>query len=75
LSDRARQVAIHANRFIENRLVLKYKKTIDLPSAIKVHSDLVKAIDKHFKDGYLAVIFKNAKKCEILAAELDSSGG
>ncbi|MFZ5755455.1 MAG: hypothetical protein ACOY3X_00965 [Pseudomonadota bacterium] len=74
LSDREKQAAIHGSRFIENRLVRKYRAAINAGSAKKVHAELMKAIDKKFKEGYLAVLFKNAKKCEALSAELDSAG-
>lgn len=74
LSDREKQTAIHGSRFIENRLIIKHRSSIDIESAKKVHAELIKAIDKHYKEGYLAVLFKNAKKCEVLSAELDSAG-
>lgn len=72
--DRERQILIHGNRLVENRLVLKHRKSIDSATTEKIHSELVKAIDKHYKDCYLAVLFKNAKKCEVLAAELSACG-
>lgn len=71
LSDRERQTAVHGSRVIENRLVRKHRKALNITSAKKVHGALLAAIDKHYKDAYLAVLFKNAKKCEVLAAELD----
>ena len=74
LTDRARQVAIHGNRFIENRLVRKFGDSITLENAKKVHAELMIAIDKHYKDGYLAVLFKNAKKCDVLSKELHTAG-
>lgn len=74
LSDRDKQIAIHGNRFIENRLVRRFSKSINGESAKKVHAALAQAIDKNYKDAYLAVLFKNAKKCEALAEELDKEG-
>lgn len=74
LSDREKQVAVHGSRFIENRLVRKHMSSLELESARKVHAELMAAIDKNFKEGYLAVLFKNAKKCEALSAELDAAG-
>ena len=74
LSDRSKQVAIHGNRFIENRLVRNHRAAITLENARKVHAELVSSIDKHYKDGYLAVLFKNAKKCDVLRKELDAAG-
>lgn len=73
-SDRERQLAIHGNRFIENRLVRQHKSDISVAKADEVHAALVRAIDKHFKDCYLAVLFKNAKKCDVLANELALEG-
>jgi hypothetical protein len=70
-SDRAKQISIHGNRFIENRLVRNYRSSINLESAEEVLADLTAAIDAQYKEGYLAVLFKNAKKCEILAGEID----
>lgn len=72
-TEREKQVAIHGNRFIENQLVRRYKKTLNLDKAEQIHSALIAAIDKHYKDGYLAVLFKNAKKCEALSNELASA--
>lgn len=74
MSDRNKQIAIHGNRFIENRLIRKHGDSIDISNATKIHSALLSAIDKNYKDGYLAVLFKNAKKCEVLSAELDALG-
>jgi len=72
--DRERQLAVHGNRFIENRLVRHHKNSVTVGKAESIHAALVKAIDKHFKDCYLAVLFKNAKKCEVLSKELTSGG-
>lgn len=74
LRDRDRQAAIHGARFIENRLVREYRSSIKKENAQKIHKILIKAIDKHYKESYLAVLFKNAKKCEVLSAEMDSAG-
>ena len=71
VSDRSRQIAIHGNKFIENRLVRKYRDSIGVVSAEKVLSELTIAIDAHYQEGYLAVLFKNAKKCEVLAVSMD----
>jgi hypothetical protein len=74
LSDRSKQVAIHGNRFIENRLVRNYRTEIVKKSAERIHGALMQAIDKHYNECYLAVLFKNAKKCEVLSSELDANG-
>lgn len=74
MADRERQIALHGNKFIENRLVRKFRTSIGQESAKKIHAALINAIDKHYKEGYLAVLFKNAKKCEVLSVELDATG-
>lgn len=74
MSDRDKQVAMHGNKFIENLLVRKFRESIKQESAQKIHAALMSAIDKHYKEGYLAVLFKNAKKCEVLSSELESVG-
>lgn len=71
LSGRDKQIAVHANRFLENRLLAKHADAIDLVVAEALLQRLAAAIDIHFKDSYLAVLFKNAKKCEVLSQELD----
>lgn len=71
LSGRDKQIAVHANRFLENRLLAKHADAIDLVVAEALLQRLATAIDIHFKDSYLAVLFKNAKKCEVLSQELD----
>jgi hypothetical protein len=68
--DREKQLVIHGNRFIENRLVRRHKDAINLAKAQLIHGALVAAIDKHYKDCYLAVLFKNAQKCHVLEKEL-----
>lgn len=73
MNDRDKQVAMHGNKFIENRLVRKFRSSIKQESAKKIHTALMGAIEKHYKEGYLAVLFKNAKKCEVLSAELESA--
>lgn len=73
-TERERQVAVHGNRFLENRLVRRHNDAISLRTAQRIHKALVAAIDKHYKDAYLAVLFKNAKKCQVLLDELKESG-
>jgi len=72
--DRERQLAIHGNRFIENYLVRQHASATDLPTAEKIHGALVDAVEHHFKDCYLAVLFKNAQKCEVLKQTLLAKG-
>lgn len=68
--DRERQLAIHGNRFIENHLVRLFPKKINLTTAEKVHSALTELIENHYKDCYLAVLFKNAQKCSVLSEKI-----
>jgi hypothetical protein len=72
LTGRDRQIAVHANRFLENRLLTRHVGTIDLPTAECMLHRLASSIETHFKDSYLAVLFKNAKKCEVLSQDLDA---
>ena len=69
--DREKQLAVHGNRFIENYLFRACKPTHYLVKAPKIHAALVSIIEEHFKDCYLAVLFKNAQKCDVLNRELD----
>lgn len=63
---REAQLAVHGNRFIEN-ILLTTKGTINSNKINKIHAALKKAIDKLYgADCYLAVLFKNTKKCEAL---------
>ena len=72
-SDRERQIAIHGNRFIENQLVRYSPKNITMEMADKIHHALIEAIDNHYKDCYLAVLFKNAQKCSLLSSEIGNA--
>lgn len=63
------QVAIHGNRFIEH-IVLTQDMPISEESIVNVHEKLLNAINKDYPDGYLAVLFKNANKCEDLKQEV-----
>lgn len=71
VSDRDKQIAIHGNKFIENRLVREHREAIDDSSARKVLSELKVAITDNYPEGYLAVLFKNAKKCEVLVNAIE----
>lgn len=66
LSGREAQLAIHGNRFIEHMLVRHSKVTPSIETAIGIHENLKKIVDEEYGDCYLAVLFKNAKKCERL---------
>ncbi|WP_196248118.1 hypothetical protein, partial [Ralstonia solanacearum] len=65
---REAQLAVHGNRFIEN-ILLATKGNINSKKMEKIHAALKQAIDKLYgADCYLAVLFKNTKKCEALRA-------
>ena len=63
---REAQLAVHGNRFLEHLLVRSPKKTITHADVKKYHEALKTSVDLLFSDCYLAVLFKNAKKCELL---------
>lgn len=66
LSGKSAQLAVHGNRFIEH-LALKSKSGVSTRKDIeKIHNLLDNAIQTRFPDSYLAVLFKNAKKCDKL---------
>lgn len=66
LSGREAQLAIHGNRFIEHMLVRHSKATPSVETAKNIHGNLKKIVDEEYGDCYLAVLFKNAKKCDRL---------
>lgn len=64
------QLAVHGNRFIEHILIAS-KKPITTNEVGKVHKKLKALVDElHGTDCYLAVLFKNTKKCEALKARM-----
>lgn len=67
---REAQLAVHGNRFIEHILVSSCREVIDRDAVEKVHAALKSAVDKLYSDCYLAVLFKNAKKCQELSTEV-----
>ena len=68
LTGKDAQLAVHGNRFIEH-LALINNKTTDL-EINKIHEELNKKIKEIFPDSYLAVLFKNAKKCDEISKKL-----
>jgi hypothetical protein len=73
LSGREAQLAVHGNRFIEHMLVSS-KQPITSAHAAKIHSKLNKLVHElHGTDCYLAVLFKNTKKCEVLQTHMLAS--
>ena len=70
LEGREAQLAVHGNRFIEH--VLLSTKGTPTPACVgKIHTALNALVDElHGSDCYLAVLFKNTKKCEVLQARI-----
>jgi hypothetical protein len=66
VSGREAQLAVHGNRFLEHLLTQNNVKTIDTATINTYHKALKSAVDSLYSDCYLAVLFKNAKKCEAL---------
>jgi hypothetical protein len=70
LSGREAQLAVHGNRFLEHLLVSSPSKTLNETVVSKYHAALKDAVDNLYSDCYLAVLFKNAKKCEALRSRI-----
>jgi hypothetical protein len=66
LQGRDAQLGVHGNRFIEH-ILLSTKKRVTRARVILVYKALKKVVEEqHGTDCYLAVLFKNSKKCEAL---------
>ncbi|WP_082488812.1 AIPR family protein [Duganella sp. Leaf61] len=63
---RDEQLAVHGNRFIEHLMLRSGTKKINSIEVGKIHSELKNIIEENYKDCYLAVLFKNAKKCSAI---------
>lgn len=73
LKGREAQLTVHGNRFIEH-LLIKSKEDICEAAVIHICFRLKPLIDELFgADCYLAVLFKNTKKCEILRQKILNS--
>lgn len=70
LSGRDAQLAVHGNRFLEHLLVRSSERSFTPIVLRRYHALLSGAIAKNFSDCYLAVLFKNAKKCQLLETEV-----
>lgn len=64
LAGRDAQLAVHGNRFLEHLALTTSKAAPTIKMLTRIHADLLNVINKEYKDAYLAVLFKNAKKCE-----------
>ncbi len=70
LDGREAQLAVHGNRFLEH-VLLSTKGTATATRIAKVHAALKALVDEiHGSDCYLAVLFKNTKKCEVLRTRI-----
>lgn len=70
LAGREAQLAVHGNRFIEH-VLLTTKGAPTAARVAKIHAALKPLVDElHGTDCYLAVLFKNTKKCEVLRARI-----
>lgn len=70
LGGREAQLAVHGNRFIEH-VLLTTKGAYKTARVAKIHTALKSLVDElHGSDCYLAVLFKNTKKCEVLQARI-----
>lgn len=70
LSGREAQLAVHGNRFIEHIAIKNHKSMPNAKMIEKIHGELLAIVNEKYPDAYLAVLFKNAKKCEAIKAEL-----
>lgn len=64
LTGREAQLTIHGNRFLEHLALTTTKAPPTLKLLTRIHTDLLDVLNTGYKDAYLAVLFKNAKKCE-----------
>lgn len=72
LSGRKAQIAVHGNRLIEHLLMRLPTSDINQAALDDVFKKLSSGIDSLFgAECYLAVLFKNTKKCEALIANFD----
>ena len=66
LEGRDAQIAVHGNRFMEHVLIRQGSGDVTTGSVQALHGKLKIALNELFSDSYLAVVFKNAQKCEYL---------
>lgn len=70
IEGREAQLAVHGNRFIEH-VLLSTKGAASATRIAKVHAALKALVDEiHGSDCYLAVLFKNTKKCLFLREQI-----
>jgi len=70
LHGRDAQIAVHGNRFMEH-ILLRQDASPTVENIQTLHDKLKIVLDELFSDSYLAVVFKNAKKCEILRTRVE----
>ena len=70
LTGREAQLAVHGNRFMEH-ILLSSSTPIEQAAVASVQKKLKALVDElHGGDCYLAVLFKNIKKCEVLQTRM-----
>lgn len=65
---RSAQLSVHGNRFLEH--IALSENTLTSEGIEKIHKRLDDGIQSTYPESYLAVLFKNAKKCEVLANKM-----
>lgn len=72
LQGREAQLAVHGNRFIEH-VLLSTTGALNTTRVAKIHKALKELVDElHGSDCYLAVLFKNTKKCAALQERMSA---
>ena len=65
---RKAQLSVHGNRFLEH--VALSENRLTTAEIQKIHTRLDESIQSTYPESYLAVLFKNAKKCDVLANKM-----
>ncbi len=72
LNGRQSQLAVHGNRFLEHLLMRKSDNSYDVAAITYQFNRLNSEVDNLFgSECYLAVLFKNSKKCALILDALD----
>lgn len=72
-SGRDQQILVHGNRFMENILIQSNDHSQN--SITNFHEKLKAIINEDYPDGYLAVLFKNTKKCQNMKDKIEGELG
>ena len=65
---RSAQLSVHGNRFLEH--IALSEDALTSAGIQEIHKRLDDGIQSTYPESYLAVLFKNAKKCEMLASNM-----